>query len=552
MLDLDEDLLALAAGDDVDDEKLVSTNTRSKGNSGGLKRKRVLNEDGNEDEDDYNPGGEYYSENDSGINSEDQEEETSPYPLEGKYKDEEDRAKIESMPEMDRETLLFDRLQQVQKYEERMVLRERARNIRAQKQRQMQKDNVKVRSSSRSTRTTGYTEVRDLKLLELKKQRARKSGNHKYDGVEGDSDNYKDKSDDYSDAGDKEDDYDPYYDRKSRYSDDENVKWAEEDQDREASLEEFNKVKIGRSFVAKFCFYPEFNEHVQGCYGRVNIDVDKHSGQPIYRMVKVEKVFLQKPYNMGKFFTNQYFGVTQGKDRKVFQMNFFSDGLITQPEYERYMNQLSKHDINKPSIYSLDNKAKDLINFASQPMTPKLTDQLVRNRLQFNKKLTGTNAVLEKTVLKDKLQYAKETNNEQNVVKYSSQLKNLEKRIFSYEKHHENDQAGIKKLGALTSKNRRLNMDKIKHVETSRKEEVVNQDVKNDPFSRLKTRTKIYYQEIQKKENEKAMELAKQKQFETDMESLVKKEQRMLAKFRRLGGLEEIIRGLSFRIDIDA
>ncbi|AAS53637.1 AFR266Wp [Eremothecium gossypii ATCC 10895] len=562
MSDLDEDLLALAAGEDGDDgdeDFGVTSQKRSKHDSSGSKKRRVMDEESgddedndndagdeeDEDEDDYNPGTEYGF--DEGHEaSEDEVEEENPYPLLGKYRDDADREHIENMPEMERETLLFERSQEMQKYQERKVLRERAKNIRAQQQRRQQKDGSALRSSGRSTRTTGHSDLRDSKLSELRKQRAKKSGNYDYSAGEDDSDH----SDDYVDS-DNEDDYDPHDGRQLYREEADEVKWAEDDLDRDAELDDFNKIKVGRSFVAKFCFYPEFNQRVQGCYGRVNIGVDKHTGQAMYRMVKIEKVFLQKPYNMGKFFTNQYFGVTQGKDRKVFQMNFFSDGPILQPEYERYLNQIAKHDINKPSLYTLNNKAKDLTNFVSQPMTPKLTDQIVRNRMQFNKKLTGTNAVLEKTVLRDKLQYARDTNNEKDIAKYSSQLKNLEKRMSSYEKHHENDQTGIRKLDALTSKNRKVNLDKIRHVENVKKEDSATLNVKTDPFSRLKTRTKIYYQEIQQEENEKAQELAKQKQ-QQDKEEKHDRKQQLLAKFRRLGGLEDALSKLDFRIKLDS
>lgn len=144
----------------------------------------------------------------------------------------------------------------------------------------------------------------------------------------------------------------------------------------------------------------------------------------------------------------------------------------------------------------------------------------------FNKKLSGTNAVLEKTILRDKLQYAKETGSERDVAKYSSQLRSLERRLTSYEKHHENDQAGSKKLGALTSRNRRANMDKGKNVDTTKKEDTPF-DAKTDPFSRLKTRTKIYYQEIQKEENEKAKELARIEQLEKGNSDLAEKERKL-------------------------
>ncbi|CAL9735579.1 RNA polymerase-associated protein Rtf1p [Monosporozyma servazzii] len=560
MSDLDEDLLALAGADEEEeDEVLLSTSKRSmqQDHSSSKKRRIDIDSDEDEEEDDYNPdvvsaGGH----NNQKSNYEDEEEEeANPFPLEGKYKDSNDRENLESMPEMERETLLFERSQIMRKYQERRLFRERKR------QQEINSNKVSnVRSSGRTTHATGHSDLKTSKLSQLKKQREKKQ-NKNYsddedeyrDDEEEEEDNYeeeyKDEDEEYMD---EEADYNPLA-RKSKYeapSEDE-VEWAE-DVERESDLNDFNKLRIGRSFVAKFCFYPGFNDVIKNCYGRVNVGVNKRSGQPMYRMVKIEKVFLQKPYNMGKFYTNQYFGVTQGKDRKVFQMNFFSDGLFTQNEYERYFHSLEKANMTKPTTYVLNNKSKELVAFVSEPLTEKLTDDIVKNRMLFNKKLSGTNAVLEKTVLKGKLQYARENGNERDVAKYSAQLRNLEKRISTYEKHHENDQAGTKKLGALTSKNRKLNMDKVRNSDHVKKEDTPTIDAKTDPFSRLKTRTKMYYQEVQQEENDKAKALAEQKQIEEDKEAKALKEKELLlAKFRRLGGLENIIGSVDIKFNID-
>lgn len=75
--------------------------------------------------------------------------------------------------------------------------------------------------------------------------------------------------------------------------------------------------------------------------------------------------------------------------------------------------------------------------------------------------------------MREKLQYAKETNNEKDIAKYSAQLRNFEKRMSVYEKHHENDQSDIKKLGELTSKNRKLNMSNIRNAEHVKKKTVI-------------------------------------------------------------------------------
>ncbi|KTB05878.1 RNA polymerase-associated protein RTF1 [Nakaseomyces glabratus] len=565
MSDLDEDLLALAGADEEDEEEvLTTTNKRTKGSSNSQVKKRRIEVDSEDEEDDYNPDDGYEPVDVS--DKEEEEEEENPFPLEGKYKNTADRDHLESLPEMERETILFERSQVMRKYQERKLFRERGRNLKQQKI-QAGEDSQKTRSSNRSTRATGHSDIKASKLSQLKKQRERKSkGRRSSDYEESDEDNYGDEDEfkddfieedsDYKENDDDEEGYDPYA-RKSKYAqdndeeEDEEVEWAEQ-LDRDAEVQDFNKIRIGRSFVAKYCFYPGFNELIQGCYGRVNVGVDKRTGNAAYRMVKIEKVFLQKPYNMGKFFTNQYFGVTQGKDRKVFQMNFFSDGPFVEQEFERYLKALDSSNIPKPSPYNIKTKFKEISEFISQPLTEKLTDEIVRNRMVLNKKLSGTNAVLEKTILKDKLRYAKENGNEHDIAKYSKQLRNFEKRMAMYEKHHENDQADIKKLEGLTSKNRKLNMNRIRNAESIKKEEDVNFDSKSDPFSRLKTRTKVYYQEIQKEENEKAKEEAAQEQLKIDEETKKEKEkQLMLAEFRRLGGLQKIIGSINVDIKLD-
>lgn len=560
MSDIVEDLLALAGADEEeDDDEVLTTSAKRSGKSdrASSKKRRIEVEGGDEEEDeeedDYNPAASGAGIGD--FDQEDEEEEENPFPLESKYKDEADREYLEGLPEMERETMLFERSQIMQKYQDRKMFRQRGKNLKEQQQKsRQQEEGKKTRSSTRATVTTGHSDLKDSKLSQLRKQREKKSQNRPYSDDEGDEeeeeeDEYKYDDNKYEEDEDEED-YNPYS-RKPGMEEEEEVQWAEEDFDREANVTDFNKVKIGRSFVGNFCFYPGFNEIVKGNYGRVNVGTDKRSGQTLYRMVKIEKVFLQKPYNMGKFITNQYFGVTQGKDRKVFQMRYFSDGAFTQQEFERYIQTLDRDHITRPSVYSLDNKAKEMNSFVSQPLTGKLTDEIVRNRMVFNKKLSGVNAVLEKTVLKEKLQYAMESGNERDIAKYSAQLRSFEKRMSTYEKHHENDKVGINKLNALTTKNRRVNIDRLKNAEQVKKEDVPF-DSKSDPFSRLKTRTKFYYQEIQREENEKAKNDAEQKQLEVDQASTQRKEQELLsAKFRRLGGLKQVVGTIDFQFNIE-
>lgn len=132
MSDLDEDLLALAGADEEDEEEvLTTTNKRTKGSSNSQVKKRRIEVDSEDEEDDYNPDDGYEPVDVS--DKEEEEEEENPFPLEGKYKDTADRDHLESLPEMERETILFERSQVMRKYQERKLFRERGRNLKQQK-----------------------------------------------------------------------------------------------------------------------------------------------------------------------------------------------------------------------------------------------------------------------------------------------------------------------------------------------------------------------------------------------------------------------------------
>lgn len=196
MSDLDEDLLALAGADESEEEDQVLTTTsakRAKNNDQSLSKKRrieVGSVEDDDEEDDYNP----YSVGNADYGSE-EEEEANPFPLEGKYKDESDREHLESLPEMERETLLFERSQIMQKYQERKLFRARGRDMKEQQQRaKNDEDSRKTRASTRSTHATGHSDIKASKLSQLKKQRARKNRHYSDNEDEDDEEDYRKKT----------------------------------------------------------------------------------------------------------------------------------------------------------------------------------------------------------------------------------------------------------------------------------------------------------------------------------------------------------------------
>ena len=539
MSDLDDDLLALADGMDVEEEEdAITTNNYTGGQEG---------EDNNDDEDEDDDYTFLQRKQNKESSRNSNTELQYPYPYEEVYLDEDDKDRIMSLPELEQEEIMYEREQKIKEYKERAYFLNRKRQQEMKNNRQQDYSEDEEEEEDEEDEDDEYmskpSRAKRLKNLVSKKSSTPSDEEYSEEGEE-----------EYSD-----DDYmAPKSSRSSKRSA-EAVEWDEESYvTKEPTVQDYNNIKIGREFVNKLCFYPGFNKAVVGCYGRVNVSTS--SSQPQYRMVKIEKVFIQKPYKFNNsFYTNQYFGVTQGKFRKIFQMNFFSDSPITEQEIAKYNSYLAQQKIKPARKQELVSKYKDIYAFDNQPLTYELMNQQVANRLQLNKKLSGVNSVIEKSILRDKLAYAIDTNNEADIDKYSKQLRQLEKRLSQYDKHHENDLKGSTKLDFLTQKNKKINIDNIK----SKKQEEVEQqeafemkDKKSDPFSRLKTKARIYYKDLQKIENEKYLQEQEEKKLEKLKKETQEREERQYlemikSKFKKRGGLEFLVKDIKVDMNLE-
>lgn len=161
--------------------------------------------------------------------------------------------------------------------------------------------------------------------------------------------------------------------------------------------------------------------------------------------------------------------------------------------------------------------------------------------------------------MKDKLSYAIDINNEADINKYTKQLRQLEKRMSQYDKHHENDLVGTTKLNTLSEKNKKINIDNIrsKRQEEQQKQEANEmKDKKSDPFSRLKTKARIYYKNLQKIENEKAMREEEELKQERLKKEIQEQEERQYlemikSKFKKRGGVEFLVKNIKVDMELE-
>lgn len=201
------------------------------------------------------------------------------------------------MPEIQREELLSERAQQVDRHNQDLALR----RLLASREREEQRSKRKAgsaglddtqRKSSRQKTTLGGRKVGEASgaIEAYKRQREQKGKREQLRGTGT-----------------------PLARRRSRsHSDDDEDADAESDlelddrvgrspsipkDDPPAELREINRARVGRTNFAQVCFYPGFENAITGCYARVNIGPNQETGMNEYRLCLITGKLLAELYD---------------------------------------------------------------------------------------------------------------------------------------------------------------------------------------------------------------------------------------------------------------
>ncbi|KAI5208240.1 hypothetical protein E4T39_01589 [Aureobasidium subglaciale] len=388
--ELDAELLALAGDDSSDDERTdnraaqrsspfehaalssepdrspprrgLAQKPKSRSSAAASRRRR---KDDSEEEGEASPASSPRSLGSAAMDESDSEDgvdfDQAPplYPIEGKFKSEEDRKHVMAMTEIDREETLADRAAEV----ERRVQDLQLKKILQQRKREQAGADKKKRKAA---------------AADLDDEDQRKSSRPKVKATSGPLEAYKREREMKGQQRNREDDRrrDRSPSRDDADSDrdadgDSEVEWDEKPrvaasrEEAPATLRDFERARIGRTNFARVCFYPTFDSSVRNCYARVSIGVNRDTGAPQYRMAQIKGFTSGKPYQMeglnGKpFVTDQYAVVAHGKAEKEWPFVACSDSSFTETEFERFKAALSTDSLRLPSKKALVAKLDDI------------------------------------------------------------------------------------------------------------------------------------------------------------------------------------------------
>lgn len=245
-----------------------------------------------------------------------------PYPLDGKYIDARDKARIMAMSQLERETIIGEREEEMNKLRFQAELARRTANMQNDRKRKAPSDEPEdTRKSSRqkvkaktNDRLEAYKREREQRGQQRQRQDDWRHGRRR------------------SSSADREVGSDLDAEGESEVEWDDHVKPAAREE-QPATLMHFETVRVSRGFFSKVCFYPGFEEAMSGSFARVGVGQDSQR-RTLYKMAQIKGFAPGKPYvfegqNGQRLATDQYVIAQHGTVKKEYQFQFLSNQRFT-------------------------------------------------------------------------------------------------------------------------------------------------------------------------------------------------------------------------------
>ncbi|RYP73037.1 hypothetical protein DL769_004312 [Monosporascus sp. CRB-8-3] len=509
MADVDDEFLALVGGDESSDEDF--NQAENDGDHGSRaasesplpddktkKSKRRGHDDSDEEEEgeassvgspasqQSAPMDESDSDNDvsqlNNSNGKMADDEGTSYPVDGIYASEAEKEEILAMPELEREQLLAERQQEVDRQRQNTLLRallknreDDAQSVKKRKASAAELDDTQ-RKTSRQRTKVGGSKVGETSAGIETLRRARAEKNDRLRRREEDRERHKDKSISFARSS-------------SDRGDDSDVEWTGTGRNRAsksrtpevkeiplADLRDFERIRLGRSRFREVCFYPGFEETITGCYARISIGPDRE-GVNQYRMALIKGFTQGKPYAMEKangqsFVTDQYVRAAHGKAERDWPFLMCSDSPFTEAEFNRYKAVLQDEGIAFPKKPALGAKIDDINALLNRSWT----DAEVNEKIERERSLRKKYAPSERDRLQKSIEEARRRGDDARVAQLQDQLDTLETPRLAFKtsltpnkKSAPSTPSQQDRLAQINAENRRKNNEAVRKAQIQEK-----------------------------------------------------------------------------------
>lgn len=269
---------------------------------------------------------------------------------------------------------------------------------------------------------------------------------------------------------------------------------AEEDLEgsKEITYEDALQIRMSRKSCVKFMYYPDFPETVVNCFVRIAVGGAGNT----YRVCQVSGMQIQeersRPYRLPNGdLCKRAFELSHGSSKKTFEFTYLSDSPFTQEEFDKWHEACKKDKMNVMNKRKLKAKLTQLKHMGDHQLTNAEISAMVDEKRKLTK--IPPNVAAEKIRLSGLITEARENNNGAKVEEYQNELAKIEELTSNRGKNGDLD-----RLSKLNEKNRQQNLKVIGKAEienaNKRQQAEINGKSGGDPFSRLKTRPRTFYE----------------------------------------------------------
>ncbi|KAI1792802.1 plus-3-domain-containing protein [Ganoderma leucocontextum] len=448
--DIDDELLELAGATE-------KKRKRSQQNTSSKRRKADTNDE---------------SASDEGRRESEEDAESNPYPLEGKFIDEEDRNRLMMMPEFEREDILAERQEELQRFADKRLLDQM---LKLQSGRAGTEDGVS-KAAKRQHVVRGATKEKSKKLDELKAKRKAKDEKKRTRTNSPKRDRSSSPMDmETSDEEEEDGQITKYEEEEER--DRKLFSKATPEEEPPITVEDLDKCRVSRNQIAKYCMAPWFAEYIKGAWVRYLIG--EENKQPVYRICEVVGrlqclpttmcLFIVhdipettvKPYKVNEQTVNQEVELKHGESTRRFAMDKISNGPFEDKEFERLQKTCETEKVKLPAKRQLEKKVAQLQKLANQPMTESDIAAILQRKRDINASAnkSATSLTMERSRLQQARTLAFRRKDFPEVAQIDAKLAELQASAPAKEE----DASDV--LAKVNERNRRLNQEQVRKAE---------------------------------------------------------------------------------------
>ncbi|KAL2261097.1 hypothetical protein VTK26DRAFT_4714 [Humicola hyalothermophila] len=398
------------------------------------------------------------------------DDDSNPYPIEGLFRSHEEKARIMSMREIEREQLLAERREENERIRQNRMLRQlKVNQEKDSKKRKASAADLEDASRKTSRTRTKAGESSD-KMDSLR--RAREERSSRKEQRERENDRRRQRSPSYRRSRSIDDhESDGDWRRSSRQK----SRTPEPREMPPAELRDVERIRVGRSRFAEVCFYPGFEKAITGCYVRINIGPDPTTRQEVYRMAVIKGFTQGRPYAMPDHSGHQmvvdlYVKAAHGKAQREWPFISCSDRNFTEAEWNRYKQVCLSEGLPVPTKPELIDKIDDINALVKRTWTEQELSEKLKRQNDLHAKYSG----VERAHLTKQLEMALARGDHETAGRLQEKLDNLEVPRLAFrtslnppdrKKPQNKGMSQQEKLALLNAENRRRNAEAVRKAQ---------------------------------------------------------------------------------------